>query len=66
MAVKPPGLSWLPQPWSPESEPGKGGPGSNNNTTLLPRDVISQTCAQPPLSQAWGERGGWLVGEPGS
>lgn len=32
----------------------------NNSTILLPHDVISQTCAQPPLSQAWGtEVGGW-------
>lgn len=32
----------------------------NNNTILLPQDVISQTCAQPPLSQARGtEVGGW-------
>lgn len=33
----------------------------NNNTILLPQDVISQTCAQPPLSQAPGDRGGRLV-----
>lgn len=31
-----------------------GGPVCNNKTILRPRDVISQTCAQPPLSQAWG------------
>ena len=41
-------------------------PVSNNNTVLLPQDVISQTCAQPPLSQAWEERGGRQLGESGS
>lgn len=66
---KPPGLCGLPpgspRPRGPESGKGMNGTGdgpvSDNNTILLPQDVIRQTCAQPPLSQAWGERGGQLV-----
>lgn len=57
-------LCLAPQPWGPKSGKGMSGTSDglvcNNNSILLPQDVISQTCAQPPLSQAWGtEVGGW-------
>lgn len=61
--------AWLPQPQGPEWEGVSGTSDDlfyNNSAILLPQDVISQTCTQPPLSQPGEERGGWLMRETGS